>query len=363
MVPASGACSVAPQKKWIDGLTTDLPFWEALQNILQPRWEGVLQAAHQVLRRSSDDTEHVHRLRVASRRLAAVLQTLGRELPGKSCRRVLKVLDRIRRCCGDARDFDVQISFIDQILPHLSAGEVAGVGVIREQLLRGRSKAQGKLRHRLARLVEKLERSGDKLFAAAYRAHERSPSEETFGGKCVELLEKEFSEFWEQSAKGIPQETRLHDLRIACKNLRYTVEVAAPVLGEAFREEFYPQLQKIQTQLGVWNDSVVAEKSQSHLRKKCKGRCDRHGLCELPRTEPISWRELNAGFATLRNAFRQSGQRALDEFNQTWPEFSGSNFRHPVEDLLTSARERDSHRHPGVNARIAESSEREPVGV
>lgn len=365
MVPAPGASSsVAPPSKWIDGLTPEVPFPEALECILHHRWKGVQQSTDAALHRSHDDTEHVHRLRVACRRLGAILQTVGKDLSRKVCRNVLKLLKRIRRRCGDARDLDVQLSFIESLLPHLPSESAIGVGIIREQLLRRRGKVQKKLEPRLARLAEKLAGVEDKLFRALKRVQEAASSDQTFGSRCAGMLELELARFWEQAGNEHPEAEALHALRIACKNLRYTAEVTAPVLSDAFREEFYPQLKKVQTQLGNWNDSVVAEKSLSRLRKKCKRRCDGHGQCVLAGKEPVSWRELEEAFATLGDAYRQKGERALQEFRQTWPEFSGAHFRLPVQDLLTSARERESLEQPLAKKRAAqEFPEQEPVGV
>src|SRR5690606_29460419 len=51
---------------------------------------------------------------------------------------------------------------------------------------------------------------------------------------------------------------RLHELRIACKRLRYATEIFAPCLGREFMAEHHPRLKETQDHLGAMNDAHTA---------------------------------------------------------------------------------------------------------
>ncbi len=62
--------------------------------------------------RSGRDIEHIHRMRVASRRLRAALPLFKSCFPKEKFRKWMPELQKITRALGDARDTDVQIAFL-----------------------------------------------------------------------------------------------------------------------------------------------------------------------------------------------------------------------------------------------------------
>src|SRR5262249_22855308 len=73
------------------------------------------------------DIEHVHRLRVATRRAGAALRIFESCLPDKTFRRVRKQLRAMRRAAGEARDWDVFIADLLQRRKQGGAKEHAGL--------------------------------------------------------------------------------------------------------------------------------------------------------------------------------------------------------------------------------------------
>lgn len=65
---------------------------------------------------SGDDIEYVHQSRVATRRIRAGLQIFASCLPNKQSRRWRREVRSITRALGEARDLDVQIEFISSFL-------------------------------------------------------------------------------------------------------------------------------------------------------------------------------------------------------------------------------------------------------
>ena len=76
--------------------------------------------------RSAEDIEHIHRMRVASRRLRAALPLFKSCFPKKKFRMWMQELQKITRALGDARDTDVQIAFLERLKKEKSTGTGCG---------------------------------------------------------------------------------------------------------------------------------------------------------------------------------------------------------------------------------------------
>jgi CHAD domain-containing protein len=68
-------------------------------------------AAEAVIR---EDPEHVHRMRVASRRLHASMPLFKSCFPGKKYRKWYRDIRPLTAALGTARDLDVQIAFLEE---------------------------------------------------------------------------------------------------------------------------------------------------------------------------------------------------------------------------------------------------------
>ncbi|HVP25989.1 MAG TPA: CHAD domain-containing protein [Methanomicrobiales archaeon] len=74
---------------------------------------------------AGDDIEHIHRMRVATRRLRSALPLFSPCFPGKKIRRWRRGLRGIARALGEARDADIQITFLTGYLDSLKSGRGA----------------------------------------------------------------------------------------------------------------------------------------------------------------------------------------------------------------------------------------------
>ena len=84
--------------KWIPGLTADLPLTDAARHALTARLELVRETLAPALYESDRDPEHVHQLRVATRRGRAALDTFSVCLPPKVCKRARRALREPAPC-------------------------------------------------------------------------------------------------------------------------------------------------------------------------------------------------------------------------------------------------------------------------
>jgi len=119
----------------IPGLRPDIPFREAAARTVAVRARELFAAADGVL--DTDDIEGVHDMRVASRRLRAVLEIYAPCFPPTLHRSVLKDVKRLADALGARRDPDVQLAALARFAK--AAGAVQQPGLA---LLRGRIEAQ-----------------------------------------------------------------------------------------------------------------------------------------------------------------------------------------------------------------------------
>jgi len=233
--------------------------------------------------RSAQDIEHIHRMRVASRRLRAALPLFKSCFPKKKFRVWIRELQKITRALGDARDADVQIAFL-------------------ERLNKEKARQQGENLHGVARapvdpvdvetiLLTRLKKKRQKLQVSVLSALEnleRSGIPEEMRASCNELIARAGYARTKPAPYGIPPvsaariSNRLsalmqyerhmynpdavaehHAMRIAAKKLRYTMEVYAPLYRRNLKKPLI-RVKRIQEILGdlhdcdVWIDTVMA---------------------------------------------------------------------------------------------------------
>src|SRR3954466_9022178 len=98
---------MAASGKWIEGIGSENPVEEAARRSLEPRLAAVARCLPLAAHLAEHEFEHVHRLRVATRRACAALKLYKQLLPEKPARWLKRRLRKIRKAAGDARDLDV----------------------------------------------------------------------------------------------------------------------------------------------------------------------------------------------------------------------------------------------------------------
>ena len=120
--------------------------------------------------KTSQDIEHIHRMRVASRRLRAALPLFASCFPEKKYQQWMEEIRKVTRALGEARDTDVQIAFLTKLLKKRDARKhtndpdnalsVRLPGGVETILLSGLQKRRLKLQTAVVSSLEKLEKSG-----------------------------------------------------------------------------------------------------------------------------------------------------------------------------------------------------------
>ncbi len=219
--------------------------------------------------RHGDDPEYVHDMRVAIRRARAAAKLYGDYFRPKTIRRIRKGLQRTARALGAVRDLDVAILRLERFerQPSRSADLRATLTQWRTQ----RSAAHAQLQAWLS--SRRYER-----FLADWNAFCTTPGAGVRdfapdSGQAPTPIQVRhvmpstiLNRFEEVRAFEMLFETdealsteMLHQLRIACKYLRYNLEFVRSLLGTR-ADALIEDLRRLQDDLGDLNDAVVSKR-------------------------------------------------------------------------------------------------------
>lgn len=236
--------------KWVEVNDVDHSAAKVAAEILAARMHTVRQWLPLAADEYHKDIEHVHQLRVGCRRAGAALQAFRPLMSGKS-KRLRKWLRKIRRAAGPARDADV-------LLERLTAEPGPGQEYIIARLERRRTKVQPPLVEIAERAKSgRLEKSVERCLVAL--GGEKPSSTESFATYARGAMRAAGNEMFRLAGVEQPTVAQLHQLRIAGKRLRYSIELFHDAFPQELRDEVYPLVEKIQTRLGRLNDHATAQ--------------------------------------------------------------------------------------------------------
>lgn len=226
--------------------------------------------------KSGKDDEHLHRMRVASRRVRAALHTFRFCFTQKKYRKFNSDTRNITRALGQARDADVQIAFLKKVRKRLAASRHAiqnesqvhsaraeAIQYLLIQLRRERTEYQ----ENVLRSLEKFERQqqleairNSILTSSSPSGQQRNKplnystltllSAEHIGQGIIDL---HAYASWLQYPDAI---TEHHAMRISAKHLRYTMELFAPLYRRGLKK-YITRIARLQQLLGRLHDTDV----------------------------------------------------------------------------------------------------------
>jgi len=251
-----------PSGKWIDGIEADGSVEAAARRSLEARLTAVAQALPLAAYLAEHDVEHVHRLRVSTRRAMAALELYWDWLPRKSARWLKKRLKRIRRAAGDARDLDV----LAQRLARDYGDRAAPVVALIAKRRAGVQSSIVDVAERCRR-DDRLVRKTGKLLAAIQMQKQTDGPAATFREWAVAQLAASATPFFDALPDDSADMVALHQFRIRGKELRYTIELVSAAFGSELRKKHYPVVEELQEFLGKIQDHVAA---MGHLSEWAK---------------------------------------------------------------------------------------------
>lgn len=133
-------------------LAPDLPFGEAAARTLAVRAQELWEHAPRVL--DTQDIEGVHDMRVATRRLRAVLEIYAVAFPKADHRAVLREVKGLADALGARRDPDVRLEDLTRIAAGMSEAEKPGLDLLAERIAAEQAGANDVVEEALARAEE-----------------------------------------------------------------------------------------------------------------------------------------------------------------------------------------------------------------
>ena len=247
------------------------------------------------------DPEHVHKLRVATRRATAALDAFAERLPTRTYRQTRRELRDIRRAAGAARDWDVFFAAVSaRATDHPHAALLGWAAAKRDSAAAALDAVAaahpGQVNRLLSTTVSAVTRPGD------------------LGPRTLpELARAKLAPLVQQLARssgpGHDDDEGLHAVRIAGKRLRYAVEVFGEWVPDGFRQRLTPTLKAVQDVLGRFNDAVTAarhlEAFAAHFRA----------------FHPAEWEQLRPGVEALAaecEAARQTERQGYFDWRGEW---------------------------------------------
>jgi len=221
---------------------------EAFATCLVSRWDDLLQLRHQAL--NCFDVDHIHDLRVASRRLRGAIEQLGPFIGTERMDRLRRPIRRLTRELGLVRNLDETLLYLEKTGEERLESLLTLLGQQRTQ-----EAAQAR---RLLELLDciKLERQIRNAAAALV-----TPDNIASQGLLALLSERNLALYYPIHALlplvAAPEmvEER-HALRIAVKKWRYFTELLHAILCGK-QQVLLDQLRQYQSVLGDMNDRVV----------------------------------------------------------------------------------------------------------
>ena len=227
--------------KWIHDLTATTPLPDAARRVLTLRLGVVHDYMPLAMHEPYKDPEHVHQLRVGTRRARAALDIFRICLPEEAYKRAKKCLGSIRRTAGEARDWDVFLTGLTEWGKGQNPRRLAGLNALMGYALAQRIAAQNQLEEfdeeasafgtLLARTVDAVRPPDD-------------PHLGTLADLARPLLSRLLDELDRAAAGDLTDYGQLHQVRIAGKRLRYAMEVFAGCFPRAFAKRTIPPWSK-----------------------------------------------------------------------------------------------------------------------
>lgn len=251
---------MAKPEKWMEGVACEAAVRKAASKILASRLKRVI-AALPVAATQRDDIEHVHRLRVATRRTMTALKLFQKFLPARASKGLRKTLKRIQKIAGEARDLDV-------LALGMTKSRQAGKQGMALALLKERKRVQRELKELYweLRKGKSLKKQADKLIKQV-RKCKQGKAKQAFGPWGQKQLREVSQRFFEAAPQDTGDLKQLHRFRIRGKELRYTLELVASGGPASLRTKVYPAMEQLQEKLGAIHDACVARKQMEQLAK------------------------------------------------------------------------------------------------
>lgn len=291
--------------------------------------------------RLNEDIEPVHQARVASRRIRAALGMFSDCFEARKVARWQRQVKRLTKELGAARDKDVQIEFVTEFLSGLDEKDRKNRPGVERLLLRLRQ-SRTALQPEVVAVLDKLDQKSmlaqmyglleETLFAL--RSHDASvcsPYVYEMTAAHIRARRKDFAAC-EPSLDDPEDAQGHHQLRIAAKKLRYTLEISEPAYGEQLAAVI-KIVKQMQSFLGDIHDcDVWAQDIDGLLEQERLATIEYYG-----QSRPFN--RLRPGLLCVRQERLAHRKQVFAELLKYWRESDAQDVWETLEDRLQSRRE------------------------
>ncbi|HEY60180.1 MAG TPA: CHAD domain-containing protein [Anaerolineae bacterium] len=262
------------------------------------------------------DIEDIHDIRVASRRIRAHLAVFATYFPDKKTEKWLKVIRSITKAYGSTRDLDVQINFLKGFYEGINDNTIRSG--IRRILLRLKQKRK-KLQEKVQIKADEIKNSPvlEEMVTSLKPLAEPSPDQEKFSQPLFQLafdtIHSRLDEFlfYEVFLFHPEKVKELHLMRIAAKNLRYSLEIFTPLYFGKI-EPFLEVTRNTQQTLGDIRDcDIWIQTLPNFIKKERQFTIDYYGYAR-------PFNRLLPGFQFLKQSQKKQRNNLYEDFINQW---------------------------------------------
>jgi putative phosphoesterase len=298
---------------------------QPLLHTLEAQIEGASQAT---------DIECIHKMRVTSRRIRAALFVFKSCFPKETARRWRQEIRNITQSLGAARDMDVQILFLEDHL-HTLSDPIEKSGI--EYLLTQHRQRRAALQPDVVKHLQRLKESG--VLEEMYELSKMIPSKESPGSShsfatytaAQEHIRSCFTDFLSLQDY-VDKEDEIkkhHEMRIAAKHLRYTMELFSP-LYDTRLASYITMMKEFQDILGEMHDCDVwcayIPTVLDNLKRSLED--------TLPDQSSNQEKDIEAGLTSFLQFIRSRRHELYTEFTQYWQKNTSNSMLSSLENLI-----------------------------
>ena len=285
---------------------------------------------------ASEDTEYLHHMRVATRRLRNALALFDFCFPASQVQVWEKEIKRITRILGETRDTDVQLLTLCDVLKNIEDASLeTGIRRLSLRIEQRREVLQGKVLKALDRfsdsgVKESIEKISRKVLGKA-RIQKTPQVSESIFNTAVERGIEQMAEVlgYDDFVRDPGNVEQLHALRKTTKGLRYTLEF----FDVPYDKELGPYIDEVktlQTLLGEIHDcDVWIDFIPRFIEEETRRTMEYYG-----HSRPIS--KMKRGIEHLLAERRSSREKLYEEFLKCWDRLISENFWEKLKNTLRS---------------------------
>jgi CHAD domain-containing protein len=213
---------------------------------------------HEPGARLGDNPEELHDLRVAGRRLDAILRQFRSSLPAPFLG-IRPTLKKVLRALGEARDVDVALGELARFGRELPKADLESIEPLKRHLISERGRARGRMLSVLDSVSVQKDLQNLTSLLAAPSAASQQQSPELALNVVPGLIRRRYRKVRKGADLLTPDSSMeaYHEVRGEVKKLRCALEAVAVIYGKP-ADEMLRALRRWQDKLGVQQDAAVA---------------------------------------------------------------------------------------------------------